>query len=492
MLEKYFSKFRQNIIGIDKAFETPYGLKQIVYADWTASGRLYKGIEDRLRNQIMPLVANTHTETTVTGTAMTQAYHLAKDTIKSHVNANQNDVLLFSGTGMTGVINKLQRILGIKYPENPNVFLKDGISIDFDTLKLPVVFITHMEHHSNQTSWLETASVVEIIGQTKDGLVDLEDLKRLLKKHENRKIKIASVTACSNVTGIKTPYHKIAEIMHQNNGYCFVDFACSAPYVDIDMHPENESEQLDAVFLSPHKFLGGPATSGVMVFNKNLYNKNIPDNPGGGTVTFTDPWGNHGYIKDIETREDGGTPGFLQGIKTALAIKLKEKMGVDNILKREEELINIVFNHFDKMGTKVHVLADKHRDRLGVFSFYVEDIHYNLFVKILNDRFGIQTRGGCACAGTYGHILLNVNKAFSQKIVCEILKGNNSEKPGWVRMSIHPTMTNSEVEYIMVSIKAVMDNIKEWEKDYTYNPTTNEFIYDGNYPQINVKEWFKL
>jgi selenocysteine lyase/cysteine desulfurase len=493
MLEDYFKKFRAQIAGINHTFETPYGVKNIVYADWTASGRIYIPIEEKIQKEMMPYVANTHTETTVTGTAMTQAYHLAKNIIKSHVNANQDDVLLLDGTGMTGVINKLQRILGIKFPENPKAFLHDNVKVEFDQNKLPVVFITHMEHHSNQTSWLETAVIVEIIGQTPDGLVDLKDLERLLIKHKNRSLKIASVTACSNVTGIKTPYYEIAEIMHQHNGYCFVDFACSAPYVSIDMHPFDKRKNLDAVFFSPHKFLGGPATPGVVVFNKKLYNKKVPDNPGGGTVTFTDPWGNHGYIQDIETREDGGTPGFLQAIKTALAIKLKEQMGVENILKREEELIKIVFDYFDQMGPKVHVLANEHRDRLGVFSFYVEGIHYNLMVKILNDRFGIQTRGGCACAGTYGHILLHVNKDFSQQIVCEILKGNNTEKPGWVRMSIHPTMTNDEIHYIMTSIKQVIDHIEEWKKDYTYNSKTNEFDFNkGHYPLINVKNWFDL
>jgi len=490
MLENYFSKFRNNIIGIDKTFESPFGAKKIIYADWTASGRLYSGIEDTLRNKIMPLVANTHTETTVTGTAMTQAYHLAKNIIKEHVNANENDALIFAGSGMTGVINKLQRILGIKYPENPLQYLTDNCTVEFDEPKLPVVFITHMEHHSNQTSWLETSVKVEIIGQTEDGLVDVNDLNRLLEKHKNRTLKIASITACSNVTGIKTPYHEIAKIMHQHEGFCFVDFACSAPYVSIDMHPKNDLEALDVVFLSPHKFLGGPATSGVMVLNKELYKKDVPDNPGGGTVTFTDPWGHHSFIKDIEAREDGGTPGFLQGIKTALAVRLKEEMGVENILKREEEIIEIAFEHFDKMGEKVHVLANQHRDRLGVFSFYVEDIHYNLLVKILNDRFGVQTRGGCACAGTYGHILLNVNQDFSSKIVCAIQDGNNSEKPGWVRVSIHPTMTNEEITFIMESIKTVVDNISEWRTNYTYNSSTNEFVFNGNYPQVNVKEWF--
>jgi selenocysteine lyase/cysteine desulfurase len=491
MLEEYFSKFRKNIIGIDSTFESPNGQKQIVYADWTASGRLYAGIEDTLRNRIMPLVANTHTETTVTGTAMTQAYHEAKHIIKNHVNATDEDVLIFAGSGMTGAINKLQRIMGIKYPEKPLQYLTDQCSVVFDDPKLPVVFITHMEHHSNQTTWLETCAIVEIIGQTEDNLVDLEDLKRLLDKHKNRKTKIASVTACSNVTGIKTPYQEISKIMHQNNGLCFVDFACSGPYVDIDMHPEDKDMKLDAIFLSPHKFLGGPATAGVVIFCAELYDKKVPDNPGGGTVTFTDPWGNHGYINDIEAREDGGTPGFLQGIKTALAVRLKEEMGVKNILDREHEINDMVFSHFDEMGSNVHVLSNDQRDRLGVFSFYVENVHYNLIVKLLNDKFGVQTRGGCACAGTYGHILLNVNQELSNRIVCEILEGNNTEKPGWVRMSIHPTMTNDEVTFIMESIKAVVDNIDIWIKEYTYNSVTNEFIYNGDYPQIDIKSWFK-
>lgn len=335
-LEHYFHQFRQNIIGIDQDFVSPFGIKRIVYVDWTASGRLYRPIEEKIINEFGPFVANTHTETTVSGTAMTMAYNEAKNIIKRHVNANDNDILINTGTGMTGVVNKFQRILGLKIPEN----LKDFISIPIE-LK-PVVFISHMEHHSNQTSWLETIADVVVLPANEEGLFCIEEFQKSLEKFKDRSFKIASITSCSNVTGIRTPYHEVAKIMHQNNGVCFVDFACSGPYVDIDMHPDDES-YLDAIFFSPHKFLGGPGTSGVLIFNKNLYNNNVPDCPGGGTVSWTNPWGEHKYIDNIEDREDGGTPGFLQVIKTALAIQLKEQMGVKNILEREHEIIDYVF-----------------------------------------------------------------------------------------------------------------------------------------------------
>ena len=298
-LENYFRKFRENIVGINQTFESPYGKKDIIYADWTASGRLYRPIEEKLMNVIGPYVANTHTETSITGSSMTHAYHEARNIIKKHVNASKDDVLLTVGTGMTGAINKFQRILGLKVSEN----LKEHTAIP-EELR-PVVFITHMEHHSNQTSWLETIAKVEVIPCNEKGLVCFESYQKLLDKYKDHPIKIAAVTACSNVTGIKTDYHTIAKLIHQNNGLCFVDFACSAPYVAIDMHPEDEEAYLDAVMFSPHKFLGGPGASGVLIFNKKLYKNLVPDNPGGGTVSYTNPWGDHDYIDDIESREDG-------------------------------------------------------------------------------------------------------------------------------------------------------------------------------------------
>lgn len=485
-LEHYFQQFRQNIIGIDQEFETPFGKKKIVYTDWTASGRLYRPIEEKLMNDFGPFVANTHTETTISGTAMTMAYHQAKHIIKKHVNANENDILINTGTGMTGVVNKFQRILGLKIPEN----LLSFVSIPKE-LK-PIVFISHMEHHSNQTSWLETIADVVVLTANEEGLFCLEELKKLLYKYQDRRFKIASITSCSNVTGIRTPYHEVAKLMHQNNGVCFVDFACSGPYVKIDMHPDEES-YLDAIFFSPHKFLGGPGTSGVLIFNKNLYNNSVPDCPGGGTVSWTNPWGEHKYIDNIEDREDGGTPGFLQVIKTALAIQLKEQMGVKNILDREHELVEYVFSELDGIEN-IHILANQHQDRLGVISFYIDDLHFNLGVKLLNDKFGIQTRGGCSCAGTYGHYLLHVDQETSHDLVCQITSGDLIKKPGWIRMSIHPTTTSEEIKMVCDSIKALAKKHKEWDADYEYNFKTNEFVHKNAKLQENemVKGWFKF
>lgn len=485
-LEHYFQQFRKNIIGIDQEFETPFGKKKIIYTDWTASGRLYRPIEEKLMNEFGPFVANTHTETTISGTAMTMAYHEAKHIIKHHVNANDNDVLINTGTGMTGVVNKFQRILGLKIPEN----LKEFISLPQE-LK-PIVFISHMEHHSNQTSWIETIADVVIIPATEDGLFCLNEFKTLLEKYKDRSFKIASITSCSNVTGIRTPYHEVAKIMHQNNGVCFVDFACSGPYVDIDMHPDEES-YLDAIFFSPHKFLGGPGTSGVLVFNKNLYNNNVPDCPGGGTVSWTNPWGEHKYIDNIEDREDGGTPGFLQVIKTALAIQLKEQMGVKNILDREHEIVDYIFSELNNIDN-IHILANQHQERLGVISFYIDGLHFNLGVKLLNDKFGIQTRGGCSCAGTYGHYLLHVDKETSDDLVCMITSGDLIKKPGWIRMSIHPTTTSEEIKMVCDSIKALAVNHEEWANEYQYDSITNEFAHKKalNQEKAMVKSWFKF
>ena len=486
-LECYFQKFRKNIVGINQTFMSPYGEQKLVYTDWTASGRLYQPIEEKLLNDFGPFVANTHTETSTSGAAMTLAYGEARNIIKRHVNASNDDVLITEGSGMTGVVNKFQRLLGLKVSEN----LKTHTIIPED-LK-PIVFVSHMEHHSNQTSWLETIADVEVIPCDEEGLICLKNFEEIIKKYEYKKLKIASITACSNVTGIKTQYYKIAEIIHKYNGLCFVDFACSAPYVQIDMHPENKDEYLDAIYFSPHKFLGGPGSSGVLIFNKKLYKNMIPDNPGGGTVSYTNPWGDHDYFDDVETREDGGTPAFLQTIKIALSIQLKEEMGVQLIKRREDEINIQIFRTLEALPD-VKILAPKHKKRLGIFSFYFENYHFNLVVKLLNDHFGIQTRGGCSCAGTYGHFLLNVDQQTSKAISHQIIKGCNTEKPGWVRLSIHPTMTSKEIDFICNALIELSKNIEDWSKDYTYNMIKNDYAHKTVKPieKELIKNWFNL
>lgn len=485
-LEKHFAPFRSNIVGIDQRFNGPYGEKTIVYTDWTASGRLYRPIEEKMLIDFGPFVANTHTDTNVTGSSMTAAYHHAKEIVKKHVNAGNDDVLIFSGTGMTGVVNKLQRMLGIKLPENMRPFANIPEAIR------PVVFVSHMEHHSNQTSWYETIADVVVIPCDEEGLFSLAALEKLLPSYSGRQIKICAITSGSNVTGLMTPYHEVAKLMHQHGGLCFVDFACSGPYIHIDMHPADAEAYLDAIYLSPHKFLGGPGTSGVLVFNKQLYKNAVPDCPGGGTVVYTNPWGVNAYIDDIEEREDGGTPGFLQAIRTALCFQLKEQMGVEHILAREHEVLEQLFERLERLPN-LHVLAGQHKNRLGVVSFFIDDLHFNLAVKLLNDRFGIQTRGGCSCAGTYGHYLLNLDEATGRSLLQQIRQGHLEVRPGWVRLSIHPTTTDAELAYVCDAIEALCANHRSWAADYRYDAKTNTFkhLTAPDTDAARVEAWFQ-
>lgn len=482
-LENYFKKFRDNIIGYHFEHEFETGKKPIIYADWAASGRLYKPIEEYISNTLGPYVANTHTETTLTGTVMTNAYHQASVIIKKHVNADSEDCLLFAGYGMTAAINKFQRILGLRLPEQ----FRDKVTIE----NKPLIIITHMEHHSNQTSWVECMVDIEIIRRKEDGLPDLDHLQDILTANRNRKLIIGSFTACSNVTGIFTPYHKMAEIMHEYDRLCFIDFSASAAYVNVDMHPANEKQYLDAIFFSPHKFLGGPGSSGVVVFNKRLYQNKIPDQPGGGTVTWTNPWGGHHYFDNIEIREDGGTPGFLQGIKAALAILLKQEMDVNKITEREHELKDKLLKRLEFING-LTVLEASQRNRLGYISFYIKNIHHNLIVRLLNDRFGIQTRGGCSCAGTYGHVLLNIDFHESRRITDKIDIGDWSEKPGWVRISVHPTMKDEEIYYISDALNEITMKYQDWMGRYKFNANTGDFDpLDGSGFYIDLKKSFK-
>ncbi len=486
-MDDYFRKFRENTIGNELRYKTPYGEKTMIYADWIASGRLYRPIETKLMDTFGPFVGNTHTETSETGTLMTKAYQLAHNKIKEHVNAAPEDVIITTGFGMTGAVNKFQRMLGLKHCAMlaDNKCLKEK--------ERPVIFITHMEHHSNHTSWFETISDLVVIPPGDGLLVDLNALRAELEKYKDRSLLIGSFTACSNVTGVFTPYREMARLMHEYGGLCFIDYAASAPYVDMDMHPEDPMEKLDAIFFSPHKFLGGPGSSGVLVFDSRLYKSPTPDQPGGGTVDWTNPWGEYKYIDDIEIREDGGTPGFLQAIKTALAIELKNQMGTGNMKRREEELVKKAFELLTPIP-KLHILAENIRDRLGIVSFYIDGIHYNLLVKLLNDRFGIQVRGGCACAGTYGHYLLNVTYEDSHKITQLINSGDLSVKPGWVRLSLHPTMTDRELETFAEACHQIVKNIDSWKKDYIYNKRKNEFrhVSEPVDKTSRVLDWFTL
>ncbi len=478
-----FQAHAKQIVGYDAHLDTPYGQPRLLYADWTASGRLYAPIERQLTEIIGPWLGNTHSEASATGQAMTRAYHRAHATLKAHVGASDEDLILTVGSGMTGAVNKLQRLLGLKAPEGLRRY------IQVPERERPVVFVTHMEHHSNHTSWYETLADVEVIEPDATGLVSVASLEALLAKYRERPLKIGSFTACSNVTGAMTPYPQLAAAMHRAGGVAFVDFAASAPYVAIDMHPADPLQRLDAVLFSPHKFLGGPGSAGVLVFHRSLYQNTVPDESGGGTVAWTNPWGGYAFLPDIEAREDAGTPGFLQAIRAAMAVRLKDEMGVAAMQAREHQLTEQMLAGLARIPG-LHLLAPGIRQRLPIFSFYLQGLHYNLVVRLLSDRFGIQARGGCSCAGTYGHYLLHVDPERSQRITTGIDHGDLSEKPGWVRISLHVLFRSAELATCLQAIAAIAGHGPAWAADYRYDPHANEYQHLSGYFGPDVDRWF--
>ncbi len=467
-LEAHFKPFREQTIGNDALIAGPYGEKPLLYADWIASGRLYRPVEERMTESCGPWVANTHSESTHCGQLMTQAYHDARELIKGHIGARTTDALLPSGSGMTGALCKLQRILGLKVPEQvtPKLTLKEE--------ERPVVFITHMEHHSNHTSWLETIADTVVLPPDENLLVRVSALEEALERYRDRPLKIGSFTAASNVTGIRAPWRDLARAIHGAGGWCFVDFAANAPYDEIAMHTDDPAESADAAFFSPHKFLGGPGSAGILAFNRALYRNRVPDQPGGGTVRWTNRWNEYEYLDDVELREDGGTPAFLQTIRAALACGVKESMGIAEARESEDLLVGRALDGLAAIP-KVVVLAGDQRDRIGAISFYIEGLHYNLVVRLLSDRFGVQVRGGCSCAGTYGHYLLHVDRETSHEITGQIHAGDLSHKPGWVRLSIHPMMTFAEVDFILSAIADIARHGKDWEDDYDFDHGSAEW-----------------
>ncbi len=466
--QSYFEPFRLRTIGHDATITTALGTLPLIYADWTASGRLYRDIEHTLSEEIGPYVANTHSESSTTGRLMTRAYHHALDIVRRHVGAGEDDVVLGCGTGATGAINKLQRLLGLRVNERWQAKLR------LAPTDRPVVFVTHMEHHSNHVPWLESLADVVVVPPDQHGLVSPDCVEQSVREYADRPLLIGSFTACSNVTGIRTPYHRLAQVMHRHGGLCFVDFAACAPYEQIVMHPPEPDASLDAIFFSPHKFLGGPGSCGILVFNGRLDSNRVPDEPGGGTVNWTNPWGGRSYIADVAMREDGGTPGFLQMIRAALALQLKERMDPLQIHARERAITGVALNSL-RATEHVHVLAPHVEDRLGIISFYFDHLHFNLGVSLLNDRYGIQVRGGCSCAGTYGHYLLGIDEDTSARITAQIDGGNLADKPGWIRVSLHPTTTDEEVATIVRAIAEIADAGPELARDYVYDPLSNEF-----------------
>jgi selenocysteine lyase/cysteine desulfurase len=456
-VDKLVEYVRNGIIGDDRAVEGPFGVRRVTYADYTASGRSLGFIEDFIRNEVMPLYANTHTETSSTGLQTTRFREDARRQILAAVNGRAEDVVIFCGSGATGAINKLIEILNIRLPANLDD--RHGFSKMIPDGERPVVFIGPYEHHSNEISWRETIADVVVIDEDRDGRIDEQHLARELEAFAGRPLRIGSFSAASNVTGIVSDIESVTTLLHRHGALSFWDFAAAAPYVGMDMNPEGEDELLakDAIFVSPHKFAGGPGTPGVLVVKRRLVTNRVPTVPGGGTVTYVSS-SDHSYIDDPAVREEGGTPAIIESIRAGLVFKLKEAVGAETIESLEKDFVDRAIASWSA-NPNIQILGNREAKRLSIVSFLVrrgeQYLHHNYVVALLNDLFGIQARGGCSCAGPYGHRLLGIDMNRSSKFRSAINSGCEGIKPGWVRVNFNYFISEAVFRYIVGAVDLV-------------------------------------
>ena len=445
-------RIRHSVIGSRTPISTPFGEKPLIYADYTASGRSLGFIEDIIREQVLSFYANTHTETSFTGAQTTALREQARRIIRRAVNGSSDDQVIFCGAGATAAINKLIDILNLRLPDD--LSRRYDLTAGIPPQDRPVVFIGPYEHHSNELPWRESIAELVVTPLDGQGQIDSRALEARLHAYADRPLKIGSFSAASNVTGVKSDVAGISALLKKHGALAFWDYAAAAPYVAIDM---NGDTPLDAVFISPHKFIGGPGTPGLLVAKKSIMQNRVPAVVGGGTVKYVTPV-DHRYIEDHERREEGGTPGIVESIRAGLVFRLQQEVGTREISRLEGEFVERALARFSACPG-LTVLGERNAPRLSIVSLRFRhgerDLHYGFVVALLNDLFGIQMRGGCSCAGPYGHNLLGMDMAYSKAIETELDKGNMLFRPGWVRLNFNYFIDEDEFEYLVRAVELV-------------------------------------
>ncbi|XP_074556215.1 uncharacterized protein LOC141812060 [Curcuma longa] len=488
-----FQWLRSQIIGGEAEFDTPFGRRRLTYADHTASGRFLAFVEEFLLRHVLPFYGNTHTVDSYVGRRTTGLVREATCYIKWRLGAlSRRDVLLFCGSGSTAAIKRLQEVMGVAVPS----LLRDAVLSQLPPAHRWVVFVGPYEHHSNLLSWRESLAEVVQVGLDEDGMVDIADLEASLRSPDFVDCpKLGSFSACSNVTGIHSDTRAIATVLHRHGAYACFDFACSGPYVDIEMRT-GEEDGYDAIFLSPHKFLGGPGSSGILLMNDALYR--IKDTPpstcGGGTVLYVSGHDEDTvYHGEVEEREDAGTPGIVQKIRAAAAFLVKDWVGEAAIRRAELQMLRKASERLAE-NPRVQVLgaaaagSDAAVARQPIISFLVypeaqgegtrgKPLHCRFTTRLLNDLFGIQGRGGCSCAAPYGHRLLSIDRRQSKAIKSIIQMGYEGITPGWTRVSFTYYTSLQELELVLDAIEFVADHGHKFLPLYTFDWKTGDWDF---------------